>query len=73
MLPTPEPVEADGTVADGFGDRGNARALCVGCHAPDGLRLHPRRRPPAPVRDYARFGAVSPAELPTNALDHGGR
>lgn len=33
VLMTPDPVEADGTVADGFGDRGNPRAVCVGCHA----------------------------------------
>ena len=35
VLPTPNPVEADGTVADGPGDAmgTNAMAVCTGCHS----------------------------------------
>ncbi len=35
MLPTPNPVEADGTVADGLGNAmgTNAMAVCTGCHS----------------------------------------
>jgi hypothetical protein len=41
VLPTvaldpPAPREADGTVAEGFGDRGSARNVCVGCHQHSG-------------------------------------
>lgn len=35
-LDPPLPSEADGTVAEGFGDHGAARAICVGCHQRSG-------------------------------------
>ena len=35
-LDPPVPREADGTIAEGLGDRGAARAICVSCHSHSG-------------------------------------
>lgn len=36
VLNPPVPTDPDGTVAEGFGDRGAARTICVDCHARSG-------------------------------------
>lgn len=38
----PAPHDADGIVADGLGDSGPAKSICVGCHAAAGVdAMHP--------------------------------